>query len=67
MGLAEFLDDLAEEDLVQEKQWRALSKKYEVLAFEEVSKVESLSSFFNFNEIDHNIHNYAGIIYYTFC
>eukprot|EP01083_Nonionella_stella_P275531 935802_1 len=41
LSVAEFFEDLAELDVVQEDEWKAVSRKYEVMAYNEVIRVES--------------------------
>eukprot|EP01083_Nonionella_stella_P219994 787527_1 len=41
LSVAEFFETLAELDVVQEEEWKAVSRKYEVMAYNEVNRVES--------------------------
>lgn len=41
LAIAEFFDDLASKDIVQEDTWRKYGNHWENLAYDEVNKVES--------------------------
>ena len=41
LGVAQFFDDLSKKDMVQEDVWKEYSRNYEILAFDEISYIES--------------------------
>ena len=46
LGIAEFFEDLSEKDLVQEEVWKSYSKKYEIMAYSEMSTIERYTVYF---------------------
>ena len=62
MGIAEFFDDLAENDMIRQELYEAFSKEFEIMAYNEINKTESDHLLFILLNIPLNAHNGKSLV-----